>query len=161
MREYYTTGIIKVNGGYIGLDKRQAAARAHRLRAVKNMSGRFEVLQSVTLKAGETVWLENPGKVLLKNLELTEVEQARQTEAEKQARDQAEKEQARALAEAEWHGAIITAARQAAKAGQVTKSGVPLVDAMEAVAGFSISTEDRDKAWEEIQTEMAAENDKG
>lgn len=75
MLEYKTTGIIRVNGGYVGLDKKQAAARSHRIKPAKD-DGVYEVLRPVMFKAGEVVRLDNPGKVKLQSLELTEKSKA-------------------------------------------------------------------------------------
>jgi hypothetical protein len=160
MREYQTTGIIRINSGYIGLDKRQAGARRHLIRPVKGKKGVYEVLTSIELKAGEVIGLEKLDKGLRPVLELTQAEQARQAAAKKQAAAEAEKEQASKLAASERNGAVMTAARQAVKEGFVTAAGAPLVEAMEAVAGFDISSKERDAAWDAIQSEkkVATEN---
>jgi len=63
MREYQTTGIIRVNCGYIGLDKHQAGARRSRVKKVSD--GIYEVLQPIEFKAGEKIKLENPDKITL------------------------------------------------------------------------------------------------
>jgi len=67
MREYQTTGTIRVNGGYIGLDQRQAGARRNRVRRVAD--GVYEVLTPIELKAGETIRLADPDKVTLMHLD--------------------------------------------------------------------------------------------
>jgi len=66
MREYQTTGTIRVNGGYIGLDQRQAGARRNRVRRVAE--GVYEVLTPIELKAGETIRMENPDKTALNHM---------------------------------------------------------------------------------------------
>jgi hypothetical protein len=52
---------------------------------------------------------------------------------------------------------IIVAAKEAIKAGQVTKDGKPTVEAVEAILGIQITAEQRDQAWETIQAENGAE----
>ena len=68
MREYETTGTIRVNCGYIGLDKRQAKARTTRVKAVKDRQGIYDVTGPVEFKAGEKILLENPDKATLSRL---------------------------------------------------------------------------------------------
>ena len=45
---------------------------------------------------------------------------------------------------------LIAAAEEAIEAGQVTKDGKPLVEAMEEILGYDITAEDRDKAHETL-----------
>lgn len=68
MREYQTTGIIRVNSGYIGLDKRQADARRSRVKPTKT-DGVYEVLGQIEFKAGEKIRMERPDKVLLSRMQ--------------------------------------------------------------------------------------------
>ena len=68
MQEYKTTGIVRVNCGYIGLDKKQADVRRSMVKPVKGKSGIYEILAPIELKNGEVVRMEKPDKVLLKNL---------------------------------------------------------------------------------------------
>jgi hypothetical protein len=70
MLEYKTTGIVKINCGYVGLDKKQADARRHYIRPADD--GTYEVMQPVMFKAGEKVRLNNPDKHTLEKLELIE-----------------------------------------------------------------------------------------
>jgi hypothetical protein len=67
MREYQTTGIIRVNCGYIGLDKHQAGARRSRVRQIRD--GVYEVLQPIEFKAGEKIRLDNPDKITLARMD--------------------------------------------------------------------------------------------
>lgn len=71
MLEYKTTGIIRVNGGYIGLDEKQAGDRRSRIKATKD-KGLYEVVRPIMFKAGERVRLANPDKVTLENLDCLE-----------------------------------------------------------------------------------------
>jgi hypothetical protein len=48
---------------------------------------------------------------------------------------------------------IIAAAKEAIKAGQVTKDGRPTVEAVEAILGIQITAEQRDQAWEIVSAE--------
>jgi hypothetical protein len=68
MREYQTTGIIRVNSGYIGLDKRQADARRSRVEPTKT-AGVYEILGQIEFKAGEKIRMEKPDKVLLERMQ--------------------------------------------------------------------------------------------
>lgn len=68
MREYQTTGIIRVNSGYIGLDKRQADARRSRVKPTKT-DGVYEILGQIEFKAGEKIRMEKPDKVLLNRMQ--------------------------------------------------------------------------------------------
>ena len=153
MLEYITTGIVRINGGTIGLSRQQAGVRRNQVRPVKGEAGVYDILAPIELKAGETIRLADPDKGLRKDLVLSPAEKARQEAAEAQARKEAEAEHVRQLAASERHGAIMTAARQAVKGGLVTAVGAPSVKAMEDVAGFDISSEERDAAWAEIQNE--------
>ena len=67
MREYMTTGPVNVNGGYIGLDEKQAKARASRLKKVED--GVFDVVKPVMFKPGECIKLASPDKIQLANLD--------------------------------------------------------------------------------------------
>ncbi|MBN2060706.1 MAG: hypothetical protein JW882_09860 [Deltaproteobacteria bacterium] len=49
---------------------------------------------------------------------------------------------------------IIEAAKKAAEAGEVTGSGKPKVEAIEAILGRSITASDRDSAWDKIQADQ-------
>jgi hypothetical protein len=68
MREYQTTGIIRVNSGYIGLDKRQADARRSRVKPTKQ-NGVYEVLKPIEFKAGEKIRMDQPDKVNLAKMQ--------------------------------------------------------------------------------------------
>ena len=83
MQEYETTGTIRVNCGYIGLDKRQAKARTTRVKAVKDRQGIYDVTGPVEFKAGEKILLENPDKALLKSLAPVQPEKMPQADAVK------------------------------------------------------------------------------
>jgi hypothetical protein len=68
MREYQTTGIIRINSGYIGLDRRQADARRSRVTPTQT-DGVYQVLDQIEFKAGEKIRLDNPDKVLLDRMQ--------------------------------------------------------------------------------------------
>jgi len=158
MLEYKTTSIVRFNGGIIGLSKKQADARRHLIRPVEEKTGAYQIKRPVELKAGEVIRLESPGKALLAKLELTPAEQSRQAAAEEKARLEAKQAEAKRLAEAERHGAVIAAARQALKDGLVIKSGAPDLEAMESIASLNITASERDLAWKEIQAETGTED---
>ena len=67
MLEYKTTGIIRVNGGYVGLNQKQADTRHRKVKATKN-AGVYEVVAPIVFKAGETLKMDNPDKVALNHL---------------------------------------------------------------------------------------------
>lgn len=69
MQEYTTTGVVRINRGYIGLNEKQADARSYRLLPTKK-EGVYEVRRQLTFKAGEKILLDNPDKAVLKNLKL-------------------------------------------------------------------------------------------
>lgn len=48
---------------------------------------------------------------------------------------------------------LIKAAKEAIDAGKTTNDGKPTVDAMTAILGHPITSQDRDAAWEKIQAE--------
>jgi len=48
---------------------------------------------------------------------------------------------------------LISAAREVIDAGEVTNDGKPKVDAMMAILGCPLTSQDRDAAWEKIQAE--------
>lgn len=68
MREYQTTGVIRINSGYIGLDKRQAGARRSRVKPTKD-DGVYEVLKPIEFKAGEKIRMDAPDKVILDRMQ--------------------------------------------------------------------------------------------
>ena len=76
MREYQATGTVRVNCGYIGLDRRQADARAGSITPVPGKKGLYEVVRPIEFKAGEKIRLEKPDKASLGKMELLEKEQA-------------------------------------------------------------------------------------
>lgn len=91
MLEYETTGIIRVNSGYIGLTRKQADARRPWIKPTPE-SGVYEVMGTLSFKAGETIGLENPDKSLRDRLALTEkgrAETARRAAAVKKAEEEA------------------------------------------------------------------------
>ena len=75
MREYQTTGTVRVNSGYIGLDKRQADARAGNINSVSGKKGLYEVVRPIEFKAGEKIRLEKPDKATLAKMDLLKKEQ--------------------------------------------------------------------------------------
>jgi len=75
MREYRTTGTVRVNCGYIGLDRNQADARAGSINSVPGKKGLYEVVRPIEFKAGEKVRLEKPDKAILAKMDLLEKEQ--------------------------------------------------------------------------------------
>ncbi len=66
MREYQTTGIVRVNCGYIGLDIKQANARKTMIKDVE--PGIYEVVRHIEFKAGERLRLVDPDKITLSQL---------------------------------------------------------------------------------------------
>lgn len=91
MLEYQTTGIINVNGGYIGLDEKQAGARRGRVKPTKD-AGVYEVVRPVQFKAGEKIRLANPDKTTLSRLDQTERPQKKkvtQSDVQKPIREKA------------------------------------------------------------------------
>lgn len=70
MLEYETTGIISVNSGYVGLDKKQAASRKPFVRPVSD--GVYEVLRPLMFKRGEKILLADPDKYARDRLALTD-----------------------------------------------------------------------------------------
>ncbi|MCK5541706.1 MAG: hypothetical protein KAI40_03365 [Desulfobacterales bacterium] len=81
IKEFVTTGIIRLGAGLIKLDKKQAAGRLGKLKNIKN--DLYEITGHVEFKAGEVISLD-PDKATLARLELSEKGLA-QEKAEKEA----------------------------------------------------------------------------
>jgi hypothetical protein len=158
MLEYNTTGTVRINGGVIGLSKKQADARRACVRPVKEKAGLYNVIRPIEFKVGETVRLDNPDKALMQRLALTPAEQAKQAEQakvqEQQAKQSAEAALEEAASKAERRAVIKMAARQAMESGAVTTAGAPRVEAIEEIAGFDIAADERDEVWQQIQAEI-------
>lgn len=52
---------------------------------------------------------------------------------------------------------ILEAARKALEAGNVTGSGKPEVKALEDILGYSVTAEERDRAWEVLEQEKGGQ----
>jgi hypothetical protein len=87
MLEYNTTGIVRINGGVIGLSEQQADARRACVRPVKEKAGLYDVIHPIEFKVGETIRLDNPDKAMMQRLSLTPAEQKRQEAAKAKAKE--------------------------------------------------------------------------
>ncbi len=148
MLKYITTAMVELFSGLIGLSDKQAACRPGKVKQVKDKKGVYEILGKIQFKAGETIGLDDPDKVILARVDPTPETIAILAAREEEHIDTLVAEKARQIQEDVFMEDLAVAIEQAIENDFVTETGIPRVESLEEILGKSVTAAQRDAAWE-------------